>query len=51
MLIKLADGPMFDPLKKQKVEQVIENLYSKATCTGATKIIQKNRETYDLQTR
>ena len=25
MLIKLADGSMFDPLKKQKVEQVIEN--------------------------
>lgn len=28
--------------------KVIVNLYSKATCTGATKIIQKNKETYDL---
>lgn len=28
--------------------RVIVNLYSKALCTGATKIVQKNMETYDL---
>lgn len=29
--------------------RVLVNLYSKATCTGATKIIQKHLETYELQ--
>ena len=30
---------------------VIVNLYSDATCVGATKVMRKNKETYDLQTR
>lgn len=28
--------------------KVVVNLYSKATCAGATMIIRKNKETYDL---
>lgn len=49
MVDALDDSDVIVDLKDEA--KVIVNLYSKATCTGATKIIQKNRETYDLQTR
>lgn len=31
--------------------KVVVNLYSKAECSGNAKVIQRNRETYDLQVR
>ena len=60
MLIIKASGNSFvvvDALNNSNVHvtcrdkaRVVVNLYSKANCTGATKIIAKNAETYDLQT-
>lgn len=61
LLIVKAKGNAFvmiDALDRANVHvtctenaRVVVNLYSQAICTGATKIIAKNAETYDLQTR